>query len=139
VKRTLLKSSRKRLAAAIADRLIELRDDILTAYVFGSFVTEELFSDIDVGILTRIMPERPLMLEIDLENELEKITPCPVDVRVLNGAPLSFTQNVVRRGTVILDREPNLRADFEGMVLKKYFDFYPFRARYLSEVTDAPL
>jgi len=55
----------------------------------------------------------------------------------LNGAPLSFRYQVIRQGQVILDRDSDLRAAFEGMVFKKYFDFAPFRKRYLKEIGHA--
>jgi uncharacterized protein len=132
-------ASKNQLINAIAARLPELCQDLLAAYVFGSFVTEDSFSDIDLGILLAEKPANPLNMELDLECEIEKIASCPVDVRVLNGAPISFSQNVIRSGEVIVDIKPNRRADFEGLVLKKYFDFAPFRARYLAEVTNAPL
>ncbi len=123
----------------MADRLVELRSDLVAVYVFGSFVTEDSFSDLDLGILLTEEPARPLLIELDLEIDMEKTASCPVDVRVLNGAPISFSQNVIRTGEVIIDMHPNIRADFEGLVLKKYFDFAPFRAQYFSEVTNAPL
>jgi uncharacterized protein len=84
-------------------------------------------------------PPNPVVFEIEIETELEKITGCPVDIRILNGAPLSFCQQVIRNGEVILDSDPDTRADFEGRTLKKYFDFSRFRTRYLREVCHAPL
>lgn len=139
MKRSLDNASKKQLINAFAASLPGLCQDLVAAYVFGSFVTEDSFSDIDLGILLAEKPVNPLNMELDLECEIEKIAPCPVDVRVLNGAPISFSQNVIRSGEVIVDIKPNRRADFEGLVLKKYFDFARFRARYLAEVTNAPL
>lgn len=114
-------------------------EDIVVAYLFGSFVTEKSFSDIDVGVLNRMDVARPLESELELENELEKIAKFQVDVRILNSAPLSFCQNVIRYGRVILDRDPTLRSDFEGKILKEYFDFSRFRRQYLAEVRNAPV
>lgn len=139
MKRTLTQSSKERLLIAIADRLNELCDGLVAAYVHGSFLKEEAFSDVDLGILLTEKPDRPLIRELDLEVALEGSVSCPVDVRVLNGAPVFFCQSVIRTGEVIADLDPNRRADFEGWVLKKYFDFAPFRARYLSEAANAPL
>jgi uncharacterized protein len=139
MKRTLKHAEKKRLLSEITDRLTELCPDLVAVYVFGSFVTVDAFSDMDLGLLFSENPSKPLLLELDLETELERTTACPVDVRVLNGAPLSFVQSVIRTGEVIVDVDPNRRADFEGLILKKYFDFAPFRARYLAEVTNAPL
>jgi len=76
---------------------------------------------------------------MNMESEIEKISDYQVDVRLLNAAPISFVQNVIRHGQVIVDMDPNFRADFQGMVLKKYFDFSPFRRRYLEEVVNAPI
>jgi hypothetical protein len=139
MKHTLSEVSRRRLAALIADRLAGLSDNILAAYVFGSFVEDKPYSDIDLGLLMLNDPGNPVVLEIDFETEIEKTTGCPVDIRILNGAPLSFCQQVIRTGEVILDTDPNIRADFEGRILKKYFDFSRFRTQYIREVCHAPL
>ena len=132
------KRQKDKLLKRISAHLFK-QENIISGYVFGSFVDRDSFSDIDIGVLTRDVIERPLNAEIDIENQLEKIIEYRIDVRVLNRAPISFSQNVIRSGVVIVDKDPNLRADFEGIVLKKYFDFSRFRARYLSEVINAPV
>ncbi len=113
--------------------------EIYAAYLFGSFVTGESFADIDLGVLTRRGPENILEYEIELERYIEKRFRYEMDVRVLNKAPISFVQNVIRYGQVIVDSEPNRRAEFESYTLRKYFDFARFRQRYLAEVINAPI
>jgi predicted nucleotidyltransferase len=113
--------------------------EITVAYLFGSFVAAESFSDIDLAVITNVELENPLDYELNLESQLEKIVRYSVDIRIINGAPLSFCQNVIRHGRVVVDRDPNLRADFEGHILKQYFDFAPFRRQYLAEVKNAPV
>jgi len=130
---------RGQVANRISSYLTERYGEIVAAYLFGSFKTADRFSDIDLAILIDSLPDDLLFFEIDLETELEKVVKYPVDVRVLNQAPLSFCREVIRSGTVIVDREPNLRADFQGKILKLYFDFSPFRRRYLNEVVNAPI
>jgi hypothetical protein len=110
---------------------------IVAVYLFGSFNTGDRFSDIDLAVLFRHDLENPLGFEIDLETELEKEVRYPVDVRVLNSAPLSFCEHVIRGGRVIVDRDSNIRADYQGKILKQYFDFALFRRRYLGEVVHA--
>jgi predicted nucleotidyltransferase len=127
------------IISTIFSHLQREHKEIAAAYLFGSFVKEEAFSDIDLGILMNIDLERPLEYELDLESRLEKVLKYPVDVRIINGAPLSFCQNVIRHGRVIVDSDPNLRADFEGQILKQYFDFARFRRQYLTEVKNAPV
>jgi hypothetical protein len=135
-----LKSDQKdKLVATISSYFEENFKEIEAAYLYGSFITKRLFSDIDLGILTRNDFKRTLNFELDLENRLEKIVRYSVDVRILNRAPMSFCQNVIRRGKVILDRDPNLRADFEGNIRKQYFDYSRFRKQYLKEAVNAPI
>jgi len=138
-KHALKPDQKEKLVAEISLYLEKNFERIVAAYLYGSFVTGLYFSDIDLGILTEDDIEKPLNFEIDLENGLEKIVKYPLDVRVLNRAPLSFCRNVIRHRKVILDRKPNLRADFEGQILKQYFDIAYFQRRYLQEVTNAPV
>jgi len=139
VKHCLKPSQKEVIIKAITSYLVLERKEIAVAYLFGSFITADSFSDIDLGLLAQTEIPRPLTFELKLEKEIEKFIKYQVDIRVLNGAPISFCQNVIRCGRVILDRDPNLRADFEGKALKQYFDFSPFRRQYLTEVINAPV
>jgi predicted nucleotidyltransferase len=139
MKHRLTSAQKKHLLTEIATYLDRAHKDITTAYVFGSFIAAESFSDIDIGILTRDEISNSLNFELLLESEIGKIAQYQTDVRLLNRAPLSFCQNVIRHGRVILERDPNLRAEFEGRILKQYFDFSHFRRQYLHEVTNAPV
>jgi predicted nucleotidyltransferase len=118
---------------------LDRHTEINTAYLFGSFLTDNSFADIDLGLLLYHTPENLLDYEFEIEIELEKGISFAIDIRVLNNAPLSFVQNVLRNGRAIFDRKPDFRADFESYSLRKYFDFAPFRKRYLSEVINAPI
>jgi len=138
IKHFTTKQEKEEIVNAISS-LLQHHGEIYTAYLFGSFVTRESFADIDLGVLLRREPEDILEYEIELERKLEKLERFRLDVRVLNRAPISFAQNVIRYGRLILDREPNIRSDFESYVLKKYFDFSRFRRVYLAEVINAPL
>ncbi len=138
IKHSTTKQEKEEIVVLISS-FLQKRAEIYAAYLFGSFVTGEPFADIDLGVLLRQEPEDPLEFEIELESKLEKLERFRLDVRVLNRAPISFTQNVIRFGRIIIDHEPNIRSDFEGYVLKKYFDFARFRRNYLAEVINAPL
>lgn len=119
--------------------VLDRHEEIVVAYVFGSFRGSNTFSDIDIAVLTAEKMTDSLNYELNLELELEDIVKYPIDFRVINNAPLSFCQNVIRHGRIILQRDPNLHADFMGRILKEYFDFAPFRRRYLEEVGNAPI
>ena len=137
-KYTITKQKKEEIIKSISTYL-QQHVEIYAAYIFGSFITGRSFADIDLGISTRHEPENLFEYEFELENNLEKRVKFAMDVRVLNTAPLSFLQNVIRHGQIIVDKEPNRRSDFESYVLKKYFDFARFRRRYLSEVVNAPI
>ena len=136
---TLSRSEKEKVIQIISSHFFQQYDEIFSVYIFGSFISERHFSDIDIGIITAMDLSKPLDFELKLENRLEKLIKYPVDVRILNRAPISFSQNVFRTGRVIIDKNPNMRADFEGRILKQYFDFSPFQQRYLQEVTNAPV
>ena len=138
-KHSLKPSEKERTIETLSSYMLSRREEITAAYLFGSFITSEAFSDIDLAVLTRIHLVRPLIFEFDLERALGKICNYSVDVRILNAAPLSFCQNVIREGIVIVDREPNFRSEFAGKTLKLYFDCARFRSRYLAEVVNAPV
>jgi predicted nucleotidyltransferase len=137
-KYNLSKQKKKEIIKTISTYLAQY-DEIFAVYIFGSFITSKAFSDIDLGVLLQNGYEDPLAYEIELESKLEKLVKFGMDVRVINKAPISFTQNVIRHGQVIVDTDPNRRSDFESYALKKYFDFARFRRRYLSEVSNAPI
>lgn len=137
-KRSATKKKKDEIAETIASLLAPHRE-IHTIYLHGSFLTGDSFADIDLGLLLEHPPENLMEYEFEIEIEIERQVNFPVDIRVLNMAPASFIQNVIRHGKVILDKKPNKRSDFESYSLRKYFDFTPFRKRYLTEVIDAPI
>ena len=137
-KHSLTTAERTSVSTKITERLSQSLPEIMAAYIFGSFVGQDIFGDIDIGILLSADElAQPLAYELNIENLLEKEIELPVDVRVLNGAPLSFQQNVIQKGLLIVDKDPNRRAAFEGNVRKQYFDFSRFRRRYLKEIAHA--
>lgn len=116
---------------------IKNRKEIICVYIFGSFLSSNDFSDIDLGLLLRKDSDDVLFYEIALENQLEDLIGFPFDVRVLNNAPIPFIYNVLSKGKVVIDNEPNLRADFESRIFRMYFDFDYFRKRYLLDIGNA--
>jgi len=133
-KKILSAQDKKNVSAAITCKLEEY-PEILFAYLHGSFLTNEAFSDIDLAVYLREVPASALEYELNMEIILEKaVKGFPIDVRLLNGAPLSFQFSVVKGGMPILGRNQIERADFQERTIKNYFDFAPFRKRYLQEV-----
>lgn len=119
---------------------LKKRKDIIFSYIFGSFVTDDKFSDIDIGVFcTDKVSKEPLDFEFKIEEEIKSLKKFPVDVRIINHAPVSFVYHVVKDGILITDKNIKKRAEFEGMIFKKYSDFSFYRKRYLKEVMNAPI
>jgi len=80
-----------------------------------------------------------LTFEFGLEKEIKSLAKFPVDVRIINHAPLSFVYHVIKEGILTADKDPGKRTDFEGIIFKKYLDFAIYRKQYLKEVINAPI
>jgi len=128
--------------AAVLERIAALlgeKQNILFAYVFGSYVRENEFADIDIGIFVADEIIEGLDLEFKMEDEIQSLVHFPVDVRVINRAPSSFVYRLIKEGRLVNDSAPSRRADFEGLVFKRYSDFSFYRKQYLREVINAPV
>ena len=115
-------------------------EEIRFAYIFGSFATDEVFSDIDIGIYYQISQDTsPLEIEFEIENQIQDLTGYQIDVRILNKAPIGFAYQVIKDGILIKDEALDLRCDYEGLIFKKNNDFIRFRNEYLREIAHAPI
>ena len=106
-----------------------LRQDesVSFAYLFGSFIDVQLpFHDIDVGVYfspgkSRLeMSQAALELGVSLSDKLA----FPIDVRVLNHAPVAFVFNVIK-GQLIYERDENVRCRVMENTVKNYLDMRP--------------
>ena len=125
---------KRRLRAFLTARLEE-KEEILFAYVYGSFL-QGPFRDIDIAVfLAGGSPELsdPLRYEMALEQELEEVVGVPVDVRVLAAAPLSFAFTVLKTGEILVSRDERARCEFVCRILAEYHDFSYHRERYRRE------
>ena len=109
------------------------REGIAAAYLFGSVArgTAGPGSDVDVGIL--YLEDPPLTLEgmgFELEGELEKLLRLPVQVVVLNRAPVDLTIRVLRDGKLLVDRDRPKRIDFEVKTRFEFLDLEPYLKMY---------
>jgi len=115
-------------------KLLEGRPEISFAYLHGSFVENDTYHDIDVAVYLRDLPASVLHYELELEAQCAQVvSPGAVDIRILNGAPLSFRYNAVKQGFVLFVKNDDERTDFIEATLGRYFDFAPYRATYLKE------
>jgi predicted nucleotidyltransferase len=120
-------------AQQLADLLTARPERIAAVYLYGSFARGESRpdSDIDLGIL--LASPAPATFDsqpYELEGDLERILGRPVQVVVLNHAPVDLRIRVLRGGRLIMDRDPSARIRFEVQTRNEAFDLEPILRRY---------
>lgn len=109
-------------------------DRIIFAYLHGSFLKGR-FRDVDVAVYLREPVDKgyALKYEMMLERELEDEICLPVDVRILNLAPLSFRFGAIKNGVLLFSRDESRRVEFECRTIDEYHDFKFHRDNYRRE------
>ena len=103
-------------------------DRLVFAYVYGSFVAEKSFRDVDIGIYVKNPEENPFIISSEIKTQLSRLakkrggdfTADEFDVRVINGAPFTFLKRVFKEGVLLVDNDPDLRTDVVEQVSLKY-------------------
>ena len=125
-------------SAAIQEKLRSLltaraqTDGIAAAYLFGSTArgTARPDSDVDVGVLYSVDPPKTLAGMFDLEADLEAALGKPVQVIVLNYAPVDLIIRILRDGKLLLDRDRSRRSRFEVRSRNEFWDLEPYLRLY---------
>ena len=117
-------------------QILNNRSDILFGYLFGSkakgYANERSDWDIAVYFREPITPNGRWP-EFELEAELSRAVGATVQVIVLN-TPLTpvFGFEIMKNGIVLIDRNPNLRVEFENRILRQYYDWQYFLKRQME-------
>ncbi len=124
-----------RLSAEEKEKIIERirktlkkRSEVCFAYLFGSFTKHNLVRDIDVAIWVKRGTDS-LEEVIKLSEELERETRLPVDVVVLNNAPVTLRYNVFREGQLILVRDECRNTHDEALIVAT-LEYADLREKY---------
>jgi predicted nucleotidyltransferase len=125
---------REALIATLTRQLAD-RPEIVFAFLHGSFLAGPRYRDIDIAVWvdpSATPPTAWARYALDLGAALSRAARIPVDVRLLNSAPLSFRYHA-QKGQLLLGRDPEVLADFRARTWDEYFDFLPFARQYLRE------
>ena len=118
---------REALTEALRSRL-EARPEIVLAVLHGSYVSGGPYRDVDVAVWV-IPADRPdtgwHRYAVDLAAELTVALGAPVDVQVLNDAPLAFRYHALS-GQLLVARDEEFFHDLRERTWDDYFDFLPF-------------
>ena len=127
---------RERVSRALATALAA-EPDVEFAWLHGSFLTGGPFHDVDVGV--HLLPAaggRPYR-GVELALHLGHAIRLPVDVRVLNDAPVAFLFHVFRAGRPLICRADERMADLMERTLREYLDRAPLLRRATVEAFGA--
>lgn len=105
--------------------VLESEPDLGFAWLHGSFLVADKFRDIDIGVHlsapVEVRSQRGLELSVRLDQEIG----FPIDVRVLNDAPVTFLFHVFREGRLLLSRNDERLADLMERTVREYLDAAP--------------
>lgn len=125
----------KRELRLITD-ILRKQPHVLFAYLFGSrpkgFANER--SDWDIAVYFKEpLEQRGHWPAFELEAEVSRATGSTVQVIVLNTPlPPVFGFEIVKDGILLIDRESNLRMEFENRILRQYHDWQYFLKRQME-------
>jgi predicted nucleotidyltransferase len=130
-------TSRKERAEIVEKIKTVLRrePDVVFAFLHGSFFTEQSFRDVDVAIFVSARdPSAYLDYEMKLSQRIEDALsfPYPVEVKIINQAPLSFRFGVIK-GQLLFTVDEDLLVDFMTRTAREYLDIAPLIHRYMRE------
>lgn len=118
--RKLTTDEKERLLTSLKKELEEF-DDVVFAYVHGGFVEMEVFRDIDVAVWIKD-PQDAFYYEVDVSAMIEARLGAPVDLHVLNQAPLSFRNHVFAGGKLLFSRDEEARIRLVDETVRQYAD-----------------
>jgi hypothetical protein len=88
---------------------------------------------VDIGVYLRCAPAGgSLARGLELADRLSDRVRLPVDVRILNDAPLTFLYHVLR-GQLLVNREEDLLAGVMERTIRDYLDIAPVLRRATKE------
>ena len=125
----------RQLIVARLNRELEARSEIVVALLHGSFTRGEAYRDIDVAVWLdpgRLSTDERFRYALDLSVHLHVQLGRPIDVRVLNDAPLAFRYHALQ-GRPLVVRDEEFLDELRARTWDDYLDFQPFARQYLRE------
>lgn len=114
--------------------VLEKEDDIIFAYLFGSYAygVANPNSDIDVAVYLKPSEMKEYLLKEKriLSALIDRIHTDRIDLRILNVSTFLFQYHVLKEGILILVRDEQQRVDFETRIMERFFELKPYINEY---------
>ncbi|MGC8654494.1 MAG: type VII toxin-antitoxin system MntA family adenylyltransferase antitoxin [Candidatus Kryptoniota bacterium] len=117
------------------------RDEVLLAYIFGSFVQRDNYHDIDIAVYLKNdfnkndFKKFPYGYESGVIAELISLLRKNVDFVVMNNAEILIQKRIIDAGKLIISKDERTRIYYENHIRKLYIDMEnlrKIRRHYLS-------
>lgn len=108
-------------------------DEIMIAYLFGSFVKRDYFHDIDIAVYLKKdfdkndLKKYPFGYESEYNSRLSHLLKTDIDFVVLNNAEILLQQRVINNGKLLFSKDEKYRIHYENYIRKIYLDLEPLR------------
>jgi len=107
-------------------RLVQ-EEDIIFAYLHGSFLERERFKDVDVAVWASGEVD-PIHYAVDLSVKVGAGLSVPLDTHALNDASLPIKYHVLVKGRPIFCRDDKLRLRLIDETIRQYLDLKLLRS-----------
>ena len=123
-----LSQTEKNHITSLVSCVLNQDERVIFAYIYGSFVCESFFRDIDVFVYTRKGENtfvtqsgiRDNIYEAVIRAEFHNIGIDGIDVRVINDAPYDFVIDILDKGILLVDKNRELRTDYIEQISDQY-------------------
>ncbi len=114
--------------------ILEEQDEIVFAYIFGSFISSEEYHDIDIAIYINLdfnfnnFDSYPFGYQSAITGRLNiALKTDKVDVVILNKADLLIATQIYNSGKLLFDKNKLLRVKIENAARKEFIDTNHYR------------
>jgi len=115
-------------------QILQKESGVVFAYIFGSFVNHTYFRELDLAIYVDPMDLSAFdLFEQNLGTRLELETRIPIDLIILNMAPLSLKFHITK-GKLLFSRDESIRLKFLEQTWLQYWDFQFHRRGMLWQI-----
>jgi predicted nucleotidyltransferase len=135
-KEHVLTDSKKKVFSVLINTLLK-KDEIIFAYLHGSFLDGFLFNDIDIALYLdhqKIPREKNSDYCEQLSIELSELIEYVADVHIMNHAPVGFQHSVFKHGELLFSKDDELRSDLIERTSMEYTDFYELSLEYIRDI-----
>lgn len=115
---------------------LQAQPKLLFAILYGSAAEGAPFHDLDIALYVdraKVPVSQDWDLTCQIAVVLADLLPFPVDVRIINEAPLLFRYNV-SKGTPLIVKDQEAYFQFLEQTWDRYLDFKPVAMQYIREM-----